>query len=299
MIERNAPKATVSWDGSRVKGQCAFCQSKASTKEDFWPSWLQKTIPATDEERHTHLVRTERGDGLGKFTSDTREKKKSGFAFRQTVKILCGQCNNVWGSGIQEAAKPVLQKMLNGSLTSLNASEMAALFRWAISFTMCHEFKSPETVCISQGTREEFRDIGDVICEHGVWIGRYRGTNYNLVAQHINSGELFPRGTDEGLPDDYPIWLRQSTTFALKDYFLHVFTHEWIYGGTDIDHLPTYSADHVPLLKEAISLSPKGYSASLEELRPLDDVELHALATAIVPIERRGEMIPMGRSSGS
>ncbi|WP_143765411.1 hypothetical protein [Catenulispora acidiphila] len=54
-----------------------------------------------------------------------------GGPFSKTLKILCGPCNNVWTSGMEDAAKPLLINMFSGKQTELDEAAQRDLARWA------------------------------------------------------------------------------------------------------------------------------------------------------------------------
>ena len=84
------------------------------TKEDFIPKWLRKRVPKLFDFT-AHLVTMSWFDLEGRVVEDIAEAGKlhrPGAAHEQSLKVVCGRCNNTWMSEIVEDAKPYILELI-------------------------------------------------------------------------------------------------------------------------------------------------------------------------------------------
>jgi len=96
---------------------CLFCgTTDPLTQEHVFPRWIRASgsRPLEGIEQASHLPTPRRAD-----------------CYAWKVKLLCRQCNNEWGSTLEEAAKPALRLMIDGQPASLDLPMQAALGKWA------------------------------------------------------------------------------------------------------------------------------------------------------------------------
>jgi hypothetical protein len=102
---------------------CRFCGKRATrAKEHAWPQWLLKTTELSDAfTRETHA-------GIGGAVVDQRVQS---FDSMQDGHV-CATCNNTWMSELENAAKPIIEKIAaSGSLHVLTHDEAPCLALWA------------------------------------------------------------------------------------------------------------------------------------------------------------------------
>ena len=105
--------------------RCIFCGGSPTTVEDVFPLWLNNKLPR----RNTRVtaVRAAGAPGLGPATTF------KSIAYRAKAKVVCGPCNNVWMSGIENRASTCLKSMLFSSLAvSLDNQSQLRLATWAM-----------------------------------------------------------------------------------------------------------------------------------------------------------------------
>lgn len=102
---------------------CFFCGREGPlTREHVLPDWLRSI--------------GFKGTGVRELIQDSDMPIiMQGGPFTKTLKIVCGDCNNVWMSAIEDAAKPVLLAGFKASVTGeqvrLDKGAQLTLARWA------------------------------------------------------------------------------------------------------------------------------------------------------------------------
>lgn len=105
--------------------QCIFCGGDPTTIEDVFPLWLNRKLPR----RNTRVtaVRAAGSPVLGPVTAF------KSIAYRARAKVVCGSCNSIWMSGIEDRASACLKAMLFGTLAvSLDNQSQLRLATWAM-----------------------------------------------------------------------------------------------------------------------------------------------------------------------
>jgi hypothetical protein len=107
-----------------VLRRCIFCDSRPLTLEHVWPQWIINGF--------THV--TSRMNRTGRkpisFPSDRFEIK---------VRATCRTCNNEWMSRLEEAAKPWLEPLIEGTDTTLHQDAQACVASWSTKTAMVLE----------------------------------------------------------------------------------------------------------------------------------------------------------------
>jgi len=106
-----------------------FCQRSGHakiTKEHVWPQWLsalmsgdRKTIPTTLRSTELNKVKKWKGQGL-------------------QVNDVCSSCNNGWMSELENAIKPILRPLIQGSTAArpITLAEQVLTTRWVLKLAM-------------------------------------------------------------------------------------------------------------------------------------------------------------------
>lgn len=188
--------------------------------------WLRQVWPPTvgDTSSLTYHYQTENFFGKAE---ESRSKERRGGPFQsRTVKIACANCNNGWMSRIDDAAKPILQRMLNTELMLLDRQNQKILAAWLAKLTVSNEFTA-KSQTVSEEHRLHLKDKNECPSGWVVMVGRYAGTYYNRTIRHCSSalqaGTRNSNGIEElviGSNFDTPM-NTQSTTFAIKNVGFH------------------------------------------------------------------------------
>lgn len=125
-------------------------------------------------------------------TTETREDSY----LDKTLKVLCGPCNTVWGSNLQDAASAILKPLIKGEdWPALSDKKRLAIAMWATSFAMVREYIHPEFVTFKQEKRTRFRKTENIPEGISVWMGVYAGAR-DLQSWHRSMVDSFgPKGS--------------------------------------------------------------------------------------------------------
>lgn len=100
--------------------RCAFCGERTPlTREHVWPRWLSSLLGPAALEGHVSET-----DG---------EITRTWFAptGSMVVKRVCARCNGGWMSRLEEAAKPLLEQLVQGLATTLSPGDQRVIAAWA------------------------------------------------------------------------------------------------------------------------------------------------------------------------
>lgn len=162
---------------------CLFCGQKPSTREDAWPKWLMTRFPLPDTAR----MFAERG---GKELPDWPLTKPM-----LVVKRLCGSCNNSWMSKLESTAKPIIESILDDTLTSIDAPGQVTLSTWAIKTAMVLEAFDPGQPWFYSADERDFMRRSHTFPDGtSVWIAKCVNQPNIYSAKMIHSTEPGPDG---------------------------------------------------------------------------------------------------------
>lgn len=190
---------------------CILCGTKPPprlTGEHIWPDWYNKQQPDFRYELETVL---ERGEPVVRPTQGMNLKPR----------VLCGPCNNDWGSKLEERVEPILTPMMRGDAGVLGASEMQLLSGWFTLKVMASEYLVPAGI-----RSRTFFDLDNgrhlratLRPPEGVriWIGRYVGTRSKAgwITDRSSAREVSTE------PRAGSFW--HSVTYSIGQVLLHLF----------------------------------------------------------------------------
>jgi hypothetical protein len=91
----------------RPSRKCRLCGARAGSREHVFPAWLGKVLPGEGEFMFVHAR-----DG------QPPRSWRSG-ALSLTYRGICDSCNHWLGSNVEETARPVLTRLIEGAPTTL------------------------------------------------------------------------------------------------------------------------------------------------------------------------------------
>ncbi len=173
-------------------GRCIFCERGGLTKEHIFPDWLGKMVPRTATEQHKRGAST--GDeGL---TLAVRQGK----ALTLKHRIVCGECNGTWMSGIEAATKPILLRLMRGVHTRLTFEDQRKLTTWIMLKTMLINGVDAARSVIPQAVRTSMLERPTDPGRWHAWVGRSEMSFGQCgLFSGIIPGWLYHKGTQENL----------------------------------------------------------------------------------------------------
>jgi hypothetical protein len=201
--------------------KCAFgCDVKRFSEispEHYW-SWMRAYDTGSHTRTNHTIVRGPTIDNPRMIVK--RGRQRSGSPLRQSLRVVCEPCNTGWMSRVQEASKPILAPLIEGTFRALSLNEALIVTRMAVLMTMTYEFADPETIVTSQATRTTFKNTLSPPPNWIVVLAPYAGSNLHCAIYHKSGAVTLP---------SIPAPLNaQTTTFAVGALMLHTLsTPDW------------------------------------------------------------------------
>jgi hypothetical protein len=261
----------------RKPRECLFCGSVGGlTDEHVFGDWLQK------------LGFT--GPGLRELIEDAdpqRQILQEGHPFNKTLKILCDDCNGVWSSGMETAAKDLLIKMFNTTESiELDENAQLTLARWAFkTVAVLSQLGSKKTFPLTHC--REFHDSDRPPAHCQIWIGS-ASVRTNELGQQLAESRYEPKQATITVGDRTVEVSCYSARFRLInvvfDIFGYVPTEEF---GLHAELSPDLRRALLPIWPSedsTISWPPETNLDVLGGLEGLAAVPLVGVPTAIQPL---------------
>jgi hypothetical protein len=192
-------------------GQCIFCGEGGLTKEHIFAEWIQQLIPP----RSTRTVHTATFGGL-EFKGKLH---RPGDPLTKRLRIVCRNCNNVWMSGLQTQAKPLVSALIRGDWVSFDQSEQKIVASWMAMTAMVIEFADVSTIGVPRASRERFFVIKEPPLDWYIWIAPYEGESHSAF---WHTGIGMSDTTDINSLAGCNV---QITTFSLGKTLFHSFSN--------------------------------------------------------------------------
>lgn len=169
------------------EGRCILCDEiRPLTEEHIWANWLKKYLPHIDDSMTFESI----VNGVSK-----KEVVDKGY-LDSSLKVLCADCNNRWGSKLHTNTIPLLTRLFAGEWSSFSKHERTKLTCWAFLFTAVREYLHPELIAVMPAVRKQFRLhavppkgfhlwMAPIVTADGVLA-----TWQRALATHLRTGEL-------------------------------------------------------------------------------------------------------------
>jgi hypothetical protein len=265
---------------------CILCEEPGLTKEHIWADWLRNHIPRTRQHvRHTASLSFGNPDEKS-LRVETRKGKIDGPGdpHSRKLKVLCKDCNNVWGSGLQDDIKPILIPLLNGDTSGLNERETPLLSAWIALFVAVAEYSDPPTSAITQTQRTYLREERTAPHDFHIWIGFHDGSEQMVGAYNhfgLTYGPTFVGYAGPIRPNTFP---SQSTAFTVGKLFCLCFS-------SDRQTPPPWASEikRYPMIK----IWPQEQGCVLRTARDMTASECDHISRIFVPPLQWGDARPI------
>jgi hypothetical protein len=184
-----SPHTKLQAAGVRPAGKCIFCGGTGVTDEHLFSDWLRELFPRTAEHTHTY--------GKTVTWPEYKLRSKQGHSGTKKVRKVCRPCNNGWISRIDENAKPVAMRLIQGAATTLTTDMQQALAPWLSKIAMVGDAIEASEAYVSQDDRNYLRDNSKPPERWHVWIGSYAGTAWRELTMYQYRGHLRLPGPPE------------------------------------------------------------------------------------------------------
>lgn len=266
---------------------CVFCGNRGVTKEHIWANWLKAYIPRNfRDSQHTNSLSFGYPDHSSIIADKTRGRLNGpGDPHSEKLKVLCGSCNNGWGSLLQRRTQPFLIPLISGDLSELSVLATQTLSAWIAMFVSVVEFSHPSTVAVTASERSHLMKTGSAPKTFHIWIGLHDGDPKMLgVFNHFGltgGGPLIVPPSGAIAQNTFP---SQSTAFSVGKLFCLCYS-------SSTQPIPLWASEinRYPILK----IWPEDPTHFPVQLRQMSPDEADHLSRAFVPPLFRKDMRPL------
>src|SRR5258708_31591639 len=138
---------------------CVFCGlARKMTSEHVWGEWTKGYVERTANKHNHANVFVPRPSE----PEPPKVRIRAGDHLDAQVRIVCSECNSGWLSQIQNAAKPLLIPLFEGSSCTLNQNSQELVATWIAMATMTGEYLSNDRqrIAIPQSDRTWLKGTG-------------------------------------------------------------------------------------------------------------------------------------------
>src|SRR5258708_22229096 len=195
-----------------TKRICAFCGSRDLSAEHVLPDWL------------TRVGLSQAAVVYEVGPPNRRPHRWSGPPFKLTTKRVCRRCNTGWMADLENAAKPLLVRMIQEEALRLEVDDQEVIAAWAHKTALTAMLASSSSArAATEGLPAEeyhsFADRGDrlVPLPHSrFWVARHIGQ------RRMGSIWVTPLAIEmDATPSALTGPVAYSVTIALADLLIH------------------------------------------------------------------------------
>jgi hypothetical protein len=146
--------------------------------------------------------------------------KRPGHLSTLKVRAVCEGCNNGWMSQLEDAAKPILERMLRRERFILNEHNQTTLARWITVKTVVGEYAEEGLAVTPETDRHRIRIEGKIPDYYSIYLGHYAEDKENAwmrTSMTIAASKDGPSPSLNGLYGN-----TQSVAFLCGSVFLYV-----------------------------------------------------------------------------
>jgi len=211
--------------GQKQRRPCVFCgRTVPLTKEHVWPQQLGDVLPNVGPGKHLFGLT---GDPESWVLGDRP-------AFSRAVKIVCAQCNNVWMSRLEMAARPIFEPMMPGTRrVTVQPSEQRTLAFWivktAMTLQLSHPTRQPEAIPSAHYSELYKEQRPPRLCQ--VWIAgcTHDDRPIDLPMPMIGRCRITPlkHFRPDDIPVDQPKLPAYSVAMSMGNLAMAIFGHQF------------------------------------------------------------------------
>jgi len=173
------------WMMSKPPGSCAYCGKIGKRSEEhIWGRWLSKLFAdrPTRTRKTAHLVTSQRDGNVIRMGRGPLDRQ--GHFRNQQLRIVCTICNNGWMREVNEAAAPIIRRMIDHGPYRLSSEEKLAFSNWVTMFSMSYELADRETMATPISERRFLMENRHPPDGWWIMVGLYWGTAWSEMINH-------------------------------------------------------------------------------------------------------------------
>jgi hypothetical protein len=209
---RKVSRRTQRRAAERGARECLFCGSVGKlTEQHVYDDWLRGL--GYD------------GEGLREFIAEPDQPVfQRGGPFTKTLRIVCEDCNGIWLSRMEKAAKPLLLSMFNTSgQIELDGDAQLAVARWAFKI-VCVLSQMGRTRTFPLAHCREFRRTSLPPATSQIWIGA-ASVRSEPGREQLAESRYEPRAADLSIGESTVRVPLYTARFRLLNVVFDVFGH--------------------------------------------------------------------------
>jgi hypothetical protein len=151
---------------------CIFCDqpfgaARARSGEHAVPQWCRDLVPDLGPAIHGHTL----------ITPEGRRDRDLGSRdpFTTICRDVCEACNTGWMHELEESARPVLQRLIQGQGRKQSYWRQTLGATWAVKTAMVWDSVMPAHRIVPREARRSFHQTQRLTRREQVWIGQYDG----------------------------------------------------------------------------------------------------------------------------
>lgn len=201
--------------------ECVLCGTKIGrntrSREHVFAKWIRDLFPDEGPSKQTRRTQV-RGGPL-----EVEEWEDTSLNLR--VKDVCKPCNNEWCQEIDNEAQPILEPLIRGEQTTLDASAQLTATVWATkTLLLLQRTHKDGKHSIPDREYRWFRERRWPLENEQLWVGRHDGTGEWPIAYHHYAFDLYEKSTGQAVdsPDESHGYV---AAFSVGHLFFRAFGH--------------------------------------------------------------------------
>lgn len=175
----------VKRDVQTPKRCCMFCGGHGRmSKEHAWPRWLGRDA-AVDPLEYTYRSGFSRTSRTAFSELSNESVQRPGSVLTSRIREVCTDCNGGWMSRLEEAARPILQRLWAPQyplgLMSFSQADCETLGTWAAKTAWVRERTANRSNTADPAMRQRLAATSTPPELTTTWVGRHHG-QYNFTA---------------------------------------------------------------------------------------------------------------------
>jgi len=194
-------------------GRCIFCGRRGLSKEHVWSKWTHNLVPRLEDGLHERVTISARG---AKAAPPSHKQYQGSANTIQLRKACKRHCNSGWMSQLDEAAKPIMTRLILSEPIELDPDAQKIVATWFAMKAMIAEFSHPKDVSTQQHERAFLMKNLEPPKTWRIWIASHCSVVWRMAYQRHASTLGFALSGTTPIPPKRPFAKNtQAITFGL------------------------------------------------------------------------------------
>lgn len=120
------------------------------------------------------------------MTIDSKSVRQ-GDVITKKIRVVCKKCNSGWMSRIEEAVKPILLKLINGTANIITPLEQKNVHNWIMMKAIISEHSEKDLNVTPIKDRKEFYENTTIPDYFGIYIGKNNSDSVSGFLRHTST----------------------------------------------------------------------------------------------------------------